>query len=278
MTTSRHWLLSTILLAGILGGSLHSVAIAAPLKIMPLGDSITYGYPFPDTGGYRLTLQNSLAGAGYSFDFVGRSTANSGTVANPMADPQHEGYSGATINYIASIADAAMTAGNPDVVLLFAGTNDIRDNGDNSNPANPNYWPTAPARLDALITQLNTDKPGVKIIVGNMMNFFGTWDYVNSRAASFNTELSTIIANHQNPALHQNVTMVNLHDALTLSTDYWDGLHPSTDGYAKMASVWFAGIQHAVSTPEPGTFVMTTLGFLSLLAFASWKRRIWRRR
>jgi len=45
------------------------------LSIMPLGDSITFGYPGAN-GGYRGPLHELLKTAGIDFGFVGSSTAN----------------------------------------------------------------------------------------------------------------------------------------------------------------------------------------------------------
>ena len=237
-TISRRRLLLGILLVGILGWSSHPGAMASTLKIMPLGDSITAGYF--TTGGYRLPLQKLLTGAGYTCDFVGRSTDRSGD----MADPEHEGYPGITIHDLAGKAHVAMQRFHPDVVLLFVGTNDTRHNGNNSDPKDVNYWRTAPARLDALISQLNEDQPGVKIIVGNLMLFSGKWAYGNPRVDAFNAQLPTIIANHK--GLGHNVSLADLHSALSAS-DFSDGIHPNKIGYTKMAQVWFTAMRKSTA-------------------------------
>jgi lysophospholipase L1-like esterase len=208
--------------------------MADTLKIMPMGDSITAGYH--TMTGYRLPLQKLLSNAGYTCDFVGRSIDRS----ENMADPEHEGYSGITIHNLASMADAAMQLFHPDVVLLCVGTNDTRDNGNNSNPKDVNYWQTAPERLDALITQLNKVQPGVKVIVGNLMLFSKGWAYANSRVDAFNARLPAIIAKHK--ALGENVFLADLHSDLSES-DFSDGIHPNSRGYTKMAHVWFTAIQ-----------------------------------
>src|ERR1700687_5951622 len=41
------------------------------LKIMPLGDSVTFGTPDPSYGGYRHLLGTLLTNDGYSVEFVG---------------------------------------------------------------------------------------------------------------------------------------------------------------------------------------------------------------
>lgn len=50
--------------------SLHKRA-KIPLKILPIGDSITQGYRSSDSNGYRLDLFNDLANTGYQITFVG---------------------------------------------------------------------------------------------------------------------------------------------------------------------------------------------------------------
>src|SRR5690242_19344551 len=70
-------------------------ATATPLRLMPLGDSITWGYASPSGNGYRGYLYNDLAGEGHSSDFVG--SLRNGT----MSDPDNEGHSGWRIDQVA---------------------------------------------------------------------------------------------------------------------------------------------------------------------------------
>lgn len=130
------------------------------LRIMAVGDSITEGYIGMD-GGYRKYLQYYLKKSSYpDFDMVGRdnslspstytvtksdnSTLSPGTVLT--YDPDHAGYSGATIEAYAdreglyeilfdhTYCNANRQAGNmievcePDIVLLQIGSNDVMDN------------------------------------------------------------------------------------------------------------------------------------------------------
>ena len=110
---------------------------ALPLLIMPFGDSITQwdcrldGYTFAnDTaappyspeptwvvapGGYRYFLGNTLAKKKVPFAYVG-SEFDCGS---------HEGHSGWTIEQLAEITEASMSAHRPDVALFMAGTNDF---------------------------------------------------------------------------------------------------------------------------------------------------------
>lgn len=104
--------------------TLASVAAAddPPLiKVMPLGDSLTAGYPFAPGLSYRKTLRDDLALAGFQIDYVGEYDQNP---AQPLLDLAHQGRVGATIEQIAD--GAAWQVFKPDLILLMAGTNDFR--------------------------------------------------------------------------------------------------------------------------------------------------------
>ncbi|SPO04161.1 uncharacterized protein DNG_06844 [Cephalotrichum gorgonifer] len=66
--------------------------LSTPLRIMPLGDSITRGSLSTNLNGYRGYLQTKLDGA--PFDFIGTLADGS------MTDRSHEGHSGKVLNDI----------------------------------------------------------------------------------------------------------------------------------------------------------------------------------
>ena len=76
------WILSTLLLITSIS------AYSAPKRIMPLGDSITYGYP--SSTGYRNYLWYKLRDAHYTVNFVGSQHDGYGY----GFDVDHEGYGG----------------------------------------------------------------------------------------------------------------------------------------------------------------------------------------
>ena len=88
MNNSRCAVLALIFTA--MFGVFSSHAQTPPIRIMPLGDSITDGSGA--AGGYRLPLYIALTNAGYNVDLVGTATDNSapglGTEVN------HEGHGG----------------------------------------------------------------------------------------------------------------------------------------------------------------------------------------
>lgn len=99
-----------------------------PLKIMPLGDSITEGYLSSDIGGYRDDLWGLLTNNGYNIDFVGNRVRGNGNF-----DRDHAGVSGERIDQVANRVNGLLNIYQPNAVLLMIGTN---DNIQNVNFAN----------------------------------------------------------------------------------------------------------------------------------------------
>jgi hypothetical protein len=89
----------------------HTVSLTN-IRLLPLGDSITFGLTSSDGNGYRSTLHNLLQ-AGNTVDFIG--SIKSGT----MADNDNEGHSGFTVSQIAQSATNALALpARPNVRLL----------------------------------------------------------------------------------------------------------------------------------------------------------------
>ncbi|MCW8821328.1 MAG: hypothetical protein OQK45_03795, partial [Sulfurovum sp.] len=89
MQSNKVNVLKKILWMSVLAPVMLSLSLfgANPVRIMPLGDSITKGYILDlpaDESGYRGPLWSKLLHGGYHFDFVG-STA-SGENYDPLFD------------------------------------------------------------------------------------------------------------------------------------------------------------------------------------------------
>jgi hypothetical protein len=134
-------------------GGLRTSNLQRNLRVMALGDSITYGAGSSHGGGYRPTLGNLLREDGANVTFVGSQRSG------PAPDA-HEGRSGWTISQIAGITDSALATYRPNVVLLHIGTNDLNNN---DNPGG------APARLGALIDQIFRAAPDVTLLVSTVV-------------------------------------------------------------------------------------------------------------
>jgi hypothetical protein len=113
-----------------------------PLRVMPLGDSITLGLYV--AGGYRAPLYQLLTNAGYNVDFIGTQAGNG---AAGLPDSDHEGYSGFTITAIDTNLSSVFNAVvEPDIILPLVGLNDYRS-GQAAQATN---------RIEALIVRLAT--------------------------------------------------------------------------------------------------------------------------
>ncbi|GGM15063.1 lipase [Streptomyces fumigatiscleroticus] len=202
----------------------RAAAAPAALRLMPLGDSITWGVGSPSGNSYRDFLGNQLSAEGHSVDFVG--SGRNGT----MSDPDNEGHSGWRIDQIAGIADSVLARYRPNVITLEIGTNDL----------NGNYQiPTAPDRLRALIDQITRDAPDATVLVGTVIVSTSATEEANR--AAFNARLPGIVQAEQAAGKH--VRLVDM-SALT-SADLSDSLHPNDNGFRKMADAFNAGVQAA---------------------------------
>ena len=220
-------------------GPAGPAAAATPIRIMPLGASITWGTASSDGNGYRERLRRSLtADAGLTVDFVGSQQSGNG------ADRDNEGHPGYRIDQVAAGADAWIAAAKPDVVLLNAGTNDMIQNFDLAN---------APARLSALIDQILRDAPAAKLVVSTLVpNADAT---VNGRANAFNAKIPAIVAGKG-----ARVRLADFNANLTLADIGPDGIHPTDDGYAKLAAVWFSALHPVLGSGQAWPLFRTDFG------------------
>ncbi|WP_433608125.1 FG-GAP-like repeat-containing protein [Dactylosporangium sp. CA-139114] len=193
------------------------------LKIMPLGDSITYGTGSSNSAGYRQALYGLLTQHGAGVELVG--SLHSG----PSPDA-HEGHPGWLINDVANIIDGALSTYKPNVVLLHLGTNDMNNNVD---PAG------APGRLGSLIDRIFRDQPGVTVVVSTIVP--ATIAATQARISAFNAAIPEVVASRRSAGKHVQLVSMN---AVT-PPDLADWLHPNDRGYQKMAANFYQGILKA---------------------------------
>ncbi len=211
--------------------------------IMPLGDSITEGFP-TFMGGYRVELFSEAVLAGKAITFVGRRPNGpaSGMVQGKPFPPGNEGYSGFTIDDeptfsrsgIQPLVNAAITMFHPHIILMMIGTNDINQNIDVA---------TAPTRLGALIDQITTAAPAALLVVAQIVPT--TTDATNTRIMTYNAAIPALIT--QRAASGKHVQLVNMYGAFTAHADYktslmTDDLHPNATGYAVLGETWYQAI------------------------------------
>ncbi|CAG7962853.1 unnamed protein product [Penicillium nalgiovense] len=193
-----------------------------PLRVLPLGASITMGYKSADGNGYRKWLRQQLRYAGWDVDMVG--TLRSGT----MHDNDHDGHIGWRIDQIASHVKEIIPQ-QPNVILINAGTND----------ALQKYKvDTAGKRMDSLLTYLFDNIPNTTIILSTL-TFNGEEPLLSTEINKQYLELAA-----KRRARNECLVLADMSSFIRWK-QLVDKIHPTADGYKKMASVWWAAIQQA---------------------------------
>ena len=239
--------------------SQEAVRNTSPLRILPLGDSITRGsylakingkstgLPHPDGGGWRKPLQDKLRAAGIAYDFVGELNYDAfghDGVVDPQFDPDHHGLAGFSNTgilkggVVPTLPDALAKLGvkqvtvpaivdvlkkhQPDIILLMSGANGF----------------DAPARdtLIRTIGETSTAQLFVATILPQKAPRAG-WEKVDA----YNASLPAIVAAQK--AAGKRITFVDMHAAITTDDLLPDGVHPNQAGMDKMAAAWFAAVQ-----------------------------------
>ena len=234
-------------------------SFSVPIKILPLGDSITSGDgpSAPDAlPSYRRDLWKMLKNAGYDIDFVGsRSNYSNTTIATELQDfdEHYDGWPALTAVQINSNLPTYLAGGDTaDVALVHVGTNDILSNP-SYDPATDN--PVIMAAIEAIIDQLQVDNPAMTILVAKIIP-------LNSpdETTSLNALITSVWATAQS-AGSSTVIAVDLNSPIDLSTDYWDAvLHPNAFGENKMATAWFDALvdNNLVGSGNAGTPIVPT--------------------
>jgi lysophospholipase L1-like esterase len=225
-----HWCrLTVFLLALVLAfASTASTETLGPIRIMPLGDSITYGSLSTNTVGYRRPLYQSLAGAGHSVDFVGSQT--DGSPAD--FDRNHEGQRGWRADQIRDNVTAWLNSTPADVVLLHIGTNDI-SRGDGAE--------------------------GTAAEIGQILDRIDTWEATHNEVwvvlalivnrddfrSGITTTLNGLIQDLADTRIAggDRIVVVDMESALSYPGDLADTVHPNDTGYGKMATAWHTKLE-----------------------------------
>lgn len=229
------------MLSAVCGGhSSETAAAADPVRIMPIGDSITFGYG--EDGGYRKYLDYALKQKDIAFDMVGPEGKSSASFnykgQSCQYDDNHAGYSGYTIKQQYPIpswgenglleklkAKNAVKQAQPDIVLLIIGTNDMTANRNLTD---------CESDLHTLMDYILADLPeGGTVFMGSIPDFTAYGGNAQ-RVANYNNTVKKVAESYGD-----NVRFADVHGSLNGEADLQsDKLHPSGAGYEKMGRYW----------------------------------------
>jgi lysophospholipase L1-like esterase len=211
-----------------------------PCRIMPLGDSITYGFSSSTGGGYRVPLFQKALDAHQTITFVGSQTtgpAMVGGVAFPTANEGHSGYTidtGGGRQGIQPLVQSALQTYKPHIVTLMIGTNDVDIQLDLANAA---------ARLGKLMDTILAADPSLLLVVAQITPTQD--DGENALDVAYNAAIPGLVSARAQQGKH--VLLVDMYGAFTAhaayKTDYLaNKLHPNDAGFVVMGGVWYAAL------------------------------------
>ena len=265
---TRKYLFSFIMVVILFPIILASAAGAAN-KIMPLGDSITQGITsgVPDEAfqvSYRKALYDKLDTAGYVINdeiFVGSLFSGESV---PNFDPDHDGHSGWQADEIVDgrsgfppndKLDQWLDTEKPNIVLLHIGTNDISNNNED--------WTEVDDILDVIDDYENTPSGNPVWVILSLIIERGCNPYTppcpnSDETTTFNTAVrNNVFLPRQ--ANGDNIILVDMQNDAgidyrrsTQGGDMWDDIHPFETGYAKMANLWWSGLEQILPIADAG--------------------------
>ena len=201
-----------------------------PLRIMPLGNSITQSNS--EHYSYRYFLWKKLIAAHVNFDLVGTLDSNSG--GNPewpeymglSFDSDHEGHWGFRADEILAELPEWLSGYFPDIVLLHIGSNDCLQG---------NSIESTVLEIKQIIGELRNRNSGVTILLARLIPYSNT--SVNNRINALNSNINGI-ADETTTSLSK-VIVVDQNTGFDVKQDTFDGGHPNESGEEKMAAIWF---------------------------------------
>ena len=222
--------------------SITSPTPIPPIRVMCLGDSITYGVGWDggetqDAQGYRGDLSSLL---GSSYVFVGSQ------INGNFSQNHHEGHPGYPISGQPSAngwrpgiyenIQNWMEANPADIILLHIGSNDIA-----INPTDTEVYTEMLINLGYLLQYMHEINGSARIYVAEITEIDVTkpangYDISNvyNQIQAYNSGIPKVVQGMDW------VTVVAM--PILDSTDMWDLFHPNATGYKKMAQTWYNSI------------------------------------
>ena len=218
---------------------------AKPVRIMPLGDSITYDDAYSDhkelggtnprpaslRNGYRNDLWYLLNDAGFSVDFVGSRVA--GTAVRPKFDPDNEGYPGETSSDIANKIYGKLVKNPSDIILLYIGAND---------------WSDSVSGIDRIFNQIDKYEKDynhhIKVFVARIVNRRSHHEWMSA----LNRNIQSLANKRKSRGDDIVVVEMEYGAGINYPKDFQDPTHPNSTGYNKIAKAWYRAMKPYMSS------------------------------
>ncbi len=215
---------------------------AGACKILPFGDSITYGVNDEGNAGYRGPLFASAVAAAQKITFTGSLSNGPTTVSGQTFPKNNEGHSGWGISevtpysggnagiatVIPSPALSSASGGVPNIILLHIGTND-----------SGSFTATQmTSDLSGLLDKIIANAPNALLVVAQIIPLgYGTNDVIKA----YNQALPGLV--QQRAAAGKHIALVDMYTGFNTSTMLGsDSIHPNSTGYKFMADHWYSVI------------------------------------
>lgn len=204
-----------------------------PVRIMPLGDSITQGDSEHNT--YRRPLWKSLEAEGYHVDFVGSARAHHrGAAPLDDFDHDHEGHWGWRTDEILDGIRGWVADHEPDILLIHLGSNDVFDGETTESTL---------TELAALIDAVRASSPRTMFLLAQIIPT--TTARVNTRIRELNARIPDIAASKSTP--ESPVIVVDQFTGFDAAQQTYDGVHPNPDGEIHLSDRWLAALEEVLS-------------------------------
>jgi lysophospholipase L1-like esterase len=241
-------------------------AAAEPVRIMPVGDSITEG--FDGNATYRYFLWHQLVAAGRSVDFVGsRTGVSTGTPLFADFDQDSDGHAGFRADQILDGKLDRPTHGRlsqwvaayrPDIVIVHIGTNDIRQCESVASTV---------AELERIVATVRAARPSAAVLLARIIPAAPDATrtcaaQVAQRIVDLNAQVATLALRLSTAA--SPVVAVDQHTGFDVAADTTDGVHPNESGEVKVANRWSAALAPLLgprpSVPSDGYWMLGAAG------------------
>src|SRR6188768_47537 len=190
-------------------------------KVLPLGDSITFGTP-TNNGGYRVQLFTKAVGDNLHLTFVGTQSNGPAMVAGKPFPKANEGYPGiTTANLDSQHVKGTALKDMPNIILLHIGTNNV-------SQAN------AASDLEKIIDDIVAAAPNSLLAVASIIPL----PNASSAVTKYNAGIPALVEKKASAGKH--VIFVDQFKDFP-NAELTDGVHPTDDkGYPRMGDKWYA--------------------------------------